>query len=778
MTSSVLHARAASLCALALLACGLSEAPARPSSSTGGERGPGDVSRRGEDDDDAGALAVEDDARAPALPRDQGALWPALTRTRAAEEPGRRTLGAVLSDIDSCARCHPDVAAQWRSSAHSLASFNNPIYRASIDRFRERVSAEASRMCAGCHDPALLVDGAMDEARVRPTDPRAHAGVSCRTCHGIQEATYDGNGSYTLRAATEHDAPDPDDPQSVAAHARAQAGPALGSPAMCGSCHRAFLGPETGLPHHLAGADDLGPWLASAHAGSDGARLDDEITRRDCRGCHMPREPAPLGDLAAAADGTIVSHRFTGGHTWLAAMAGDGEQLARQRERLVGVASIDIAGARVGAGAWALPAESMSFKPGDTVTVDVVLRNLDVGHNFPGGTRDAQDTWIELRVVDREGRELVAEAPESRHVLRAYVAGEDGRPRDAREVEDLRAVVVDHTIAPRDAALVRYAFTLPPALARDAWPLTVDARLLHRSRGPALARETCTGARSGVGRRFVGETAKLGGVTLDACAAPPVTVIATAAIEFASVGAPGAATHELFLPSGATYPNWERLYVRGLALLHQRQEHLDEAGESFTAALASAPRELPARARAQLLAGQAQLAAARNRVDETRSFAEAAAGLVGGDHQLAPALVRARARSLEQTWRTAEAAALLATLTRVSPRDPTLWRALARTRGASGDASGALAAATAGLALAPRDEGLLRTQALALQDLGAPEADAARAAYLRHRVPDRAPRYRRLCEQRSELCARERVPVHVHMLRPLAKEPARGGESP
>jgi len=108
--------------------------------------------------------------------------------------------GQTLTETESCAGCHAQAAADWRSSPHAFASFNNPIYRVVIDAFRKDVGNEASRFCAGCHDVALLVDGAMS-GDVAPGDPRAHGGVSCRVCHGIESVRPDGNGSYTLASS-------------------------------------------------------------------------------------------------------------------------------------------------------------------------------------------------------------------------------------------------------------------------------------------------------------------------------------------------------------------------------------------------------------------------------------------------------------------------------------------------------------------------------------------------------------------------------------------------
>src|SRR5690606_30143822 len=54
---------------------------------------------------------------------------PALTDIAVGDHP---PTGAETADLDTCATCHEEVSIQWRTSAHAFASFNNPIYRASI----------------------------------------------------------------------------------------------------------------------------------------------------------------------------------------------------------------------------------------------------------------------------------------------------------------------------------------------------------------------------------------------------------------------------------------------------------------------------------------------------------------------------------------------------------------------------------------------------------------------------------------------------------------------
>ena len=80
---------------------------------------------------------------------------------------------------------------------------------------------------------------------------------------------------------------------------------------------------------------------------------------------------------------------------------------------------------------------------------------------------------------------------------------------------------------------------------------------------------------------------------------------------------------------------------------------------------------------------------------------------------------------------------------------------------AVGDHEAALAAATNGLELAPRDPDLLRSQATALAALGDPQARAAHTAYTRFRSPDEAATLRIRCAQGSERCWRDRNPVQT-----------------
>jgi hypothetical protein len=127
-------------------------------------------------------------------------------------------------------------------------------------------------------------------------------------------------------------------------------------------------------------------------------------------------------------------------------------------------------------------------------------------------------------------------------------------------------------------------------------------------------------------------------------------------------------------------------------------------------------------------------------------------------------------------WRWKEAEAPLREAAEASPLDDALWSHLAVAYGSAGDAADALAATSHGLALSPRDWDMLRVQALSLQRLPiAPEgAEQAWSAFARWSPSDDAPGIKSACARAFAWCALERIPVHVHPLRPIspAKRPA------
>lgn len=668
----------------------------------------------------------------PRLPRAPGAFAPSLVRI---EGQGDGPPGKMLADVDTCASCHPDVAAQWAASPHSFASFGNPIYRFDVELARADLGRHDSQMCGGCHDMPLMTDGMM-AGDIPAGDLRAHSGVTCRLCHGVKAVTKDGNGSYVW-SREPLDAPVLGDAASIARHRAQVSVKALGTE-LCVGCHRGFLSPDMDMPVHLTGLDEPGAWRSSAWDGNGLGRVD-RVQPRTCIDCHMEREPASK-DEYGAEHGTIPSHRFLGGHTWMAAMRGDADHLRRLQAKLEGIASIDVA-------------EWKPVVPGRRAELDVVVRNLLVGHRFPGGVLDIQDTWIEVEVADAHGRRIAesglrhATDPDDTdtHVLRTLVVDDRGEVLEHHEMPRMRTQIATQSLAPREAKVVRYALDVPAGV---ALPLTVTVRLRHRSRTLAMQAEVCAAAKTPAGRAFLAGAKDDRYVELDPCRPQPITLITEETIEL------GAGAHRT-----SPRPAWEREYEHGMALTSVVTERLDEPRAVLEQALRDAPAGKPA---AMVLVQLAIVADRQGRADDALALLAKARALLA---PAAPGVLDAvAADALMRVWRWDEAVAPAKVATEKAPGNADAWMMLARCYGSLGDNQQELAAATRGLELAPRDADLLRSQATALAAMNRPEAAAALAAYDRFRSPDDEADLRITCAADSPQCARERQPAHTHVL--------------
>ncbi len=702
------------------------------------------------------------------LPSGAGEYFPSLVKldrsTSTFKARDAVSDGNMLSDVDSCATCHPDAAAQWGTSAHSFASFGNPIYRVNVELMRHDLGNKASLHCGGCHDMPLMVDGMMTSGEPVPAaDLRSHSGVTCRLCHGIESTTKDGNGSYVW-SATPIEAPTLSDPASVARH-KAQVTVKATGTELCVGCHRGFLSADMGMPVHLSGLDEPGMWRNSAWDGNGMGRVD-KVEKKDCISCHMEREPASADEYGAKegpSGKTMASHRFLGGHTWMASMRGDTEHLARLRTKLEGAASIDIAAARTekASGAiWHLPADGAPVVPGEKLAIDVVIRNLLVGHRFPGGVLDIQDAWIEVDVTDKAGARIASSGlthekdpnDEDTHVLRTLVVDETGHVLEEHQMASFRTQIATQTVAAREAQVTRYTFEIPKSLTAAQLPLNVTARLRHRSRTLKMQANVCAGAKTPEGQAFIAGAQGARDVVLDPCKAQPITLIAESHVQLGE----GAQV-------STVRPVWEREYEHGMALVNTVSERLEEARTVLEASLAAAPAG-DKRARAMVLVQLGWVASKQGRVDDALALIAEARPLLPTP---GPAVLDAvAADALARVWRWDEAIAPAKACTERAPGNSMAWMLYARVLGSTGDNAGALAAATKGLELSPRDPDLLRSQATALAGLGRAEAASALAAYDRFRSPDNSAELRISCAADSKRCARDRELGHVIALTP------------
>jgi tetratricopeptide (TPR) repeat protein len=396
-----------------------------------------------------------------AMGGEEGPFFPSAVKTT----HGGTVPSEVYMGSETCARsgCHPDVYEQWESSAHHFSSFNNQWYRKSIEYMQEIVGPEPSKWCGGCHDPALMQSGMMDQPIEEVIDtPEAQVGLSCTACHMISAVgSTMGQGDYEITVPPLHGLAVSDnaalnwlhdflvrlDPEP---HRRTFIKPFMEnheSPEFCASCHKVHLDVPVNNYRWIRGFNSYDNWQASGVSGFGARSFYYPPEPMGCIDCHMP---LVASDDAANTNGEIRSHRFPGANTALPVANKDDEQLKAVTDFLkAGQVTVDIfamtearpiesvdhsgpalegpalatsfaigeeQGMAVGAGTGILGKPETIYAPidripatarrGESMRVDVVVRTRGVGHFFPGGTVDAFDVWLELKATDEDGRIL------------------------------------------------------------------------------------------------------------------------------------------------------------------------------------------------------------------------------------------------------------------------------------------------------------------------------------------------------------------------------------
>ena len=594
------------------------------------------------------------DSRMPA----QGVSYfePSLVRTA----HGEFLSAESLMRNDYCLECHADVHASWARSAHAASSFNNPMYAFSVRETRRRAfaregSVQDANFCAGCHDVVPFLSGAFEDPKWddpdydAASDPMGSASITCVACHAITEVGVRGNADFTISEPAPYPFESSDgglgawlNRQLVKArpalHARTYLKPEVHRSAeFCSTCHKVFL-PEPlndyrwmrGQNHYdsfrLSGWSGVGVqswrWPARSEAG--------------CNGCHMPAQPS--SDFAARPRGpsgglATLSHSFASANTAIPELAGlphadrtiaECEALLRDSMR------VDIFGVREGAavdGPLAVsPLESRALGPGAPHVLEVVVRNVKVGHEFTQGTADSNEVWLEVVVSDAGGRVIARSGalgadgsvdPWSKF-FNAFVIDRDGFRIERRNVQDIFVTLYSNQVPPGAADITHLSFVTPAARG----PITVRASLKYRKFDVAYWRSVYGDSRPN----------DLPVVTLTAAervidvAGPPAAGSAPAA-EGTLDMLPGAASgvQQVSAPGVSAAERW---YDYGIALFRQGERgtvkgDLRRADHAFAEAAAQASGDAAALSGAAIL-GRARTAIKEGRLEDARSHLIAA----------------------------------------------------------------------------------------------------------------------------------------------------------
>jgi tetratricopeptide (TPR) repeat protein len=418
----------------------------------------------------------------------------------------------VLMMDDYCLKCHADAYQGWFHSAHHFSSFNNPAYLASVRETREVAlkrdgSVQASRWCAGCHDPVPFFSGAFDKADYDLVkDPTSQAGITCTVCHAITHVNSTiGNADYTIEEPEHYPFAFSKNPflqwvnnllvkAKPAMHKKTFLKDLHKSAEFCSTCHKVNIPKEvTHYKDFLRGQNHYDNYLLSGVSGH-GARsfYYPEKAKTNCSQCHMPFKASnDFGArlFAGAKETSIHSHLFPAANTALGWFHEHDETIAAEQSFLEGVMRIDLFGLREGGtieGKLLAPLrpELPVLEPGGKYLLETVLRTLKVGHLFTQGTADSNEVWVDVtvscggRVIGRSGAigDDTTVDPWS-HFVNIFMLDREGNRIDRRNPQDIFVPLYNHQIPPGAGQVVHYGLELPEVL---EGPVTIEAKLQYR----------------------------------------------------------------------------------------------------------------------------------------------------------------------------------------------------------------------------------------------------------------------------------------------------------
>ncbi len=392
--------------------------------------------------------------------------------------------------------CHPDIFRQWDESAHHFSSFNNQWYRKSIVYMQDVNGIQSSKWCGGCHDPAILLNGIMD----RPINenlhtPAAQAGLACTACHSIERVKDTmGNSGYVIKYPPLHDIASSNnrfirslhnylirlDPEP---HRKSFLKPFHrdNTAEFCSTCHKVHLDFPVNNYKWVRGFNDYDQWQKSgvSHQGALAFYYPEKAKK--CADCHMPLvDSKDAGNI----NGKVHSHRFPAANTALPYVNQHEEQL----QAVIDFLQNDVITLDLFANGSPIPKNGNEIARDESPLIEVVVRTRGVGHQFPAGTIDAFDIWLEVKATDENGKIVFwngrIAAPDGNgpvdpraHFYRGYMLDAHGNLINKRNAWAMRTVLYSRTIPPGAADTVRYRFEIPPDCGNI---LSLEAKLNYR----------------------------------------------------------------------------------------------------------------------------------------------------------------------------------------------------------------------------------------------------------------------------------------------------------
>ncbi len=529
---------------------------------------------------------------------------PSLARTRT----GNFIPSDVLMNDEYCKKCHADIFQDWFHSAHHFSSFNNPAYLYSVRETRKVAlerdgSVQASRWCAGCHDPVPFFSGAFDDKDYDDVqDPTSQAGITCTVCHAITHVNSTrGNADYVIEEPMHY--PFTYSKNSLlqqvnqllvkakpSFHKAEMLKPFHKTEEFCSVCHKVHLPKEvTAYKDFLRGQNHYDTFLLSGFGHGARSFYYPPKAHDNCNECHMPwkesndfgaKEDNPLGKLA------VHDHFFPGANTALPFWRGDGETIKRAQALLEGVVRVDLFGVREegtidGQMTAPLRPDVPTLEAGKDYLLEAVIRTLKMGHHLTQGTVDSNELWLEVtvqagdRIIGKSGgRDEYGSVDDWSHFVNNFVLDRYGNRIARRNAQDIFVALYDHQIPPGAAQVAHYQLKVPEDIEA---PITVNVKLNYRKFDKGYLDFMNSSFREG-DREF----AERGPPRITPNPLP-ITVMAEDTVHFPVRGKSG----QLHQPTSesSAYPQeeWQRWNDYGIGTLLAGKAQLKQAHDAFSA---------------------------------------------------------------------------------------------------------------------------------------------------------------------------------------------------
>lgn len=427
---------------------------------------------------------------------------PSLARTASGGAYDARS----LSGSAGCgtAGCHESIYREWEVSAHRYSAMDAGFQKVQ-SVMGEQNGPESTRYCGGCHDPISLFSGTKNIFTKDLTNLAGFKeGVSCVTCHAIKQTDVKGNAAYVITQPGRYMYEYGDTvgvPRLVRDfliraypryHVTTLQHKLFKSPEFCAACHKQFIDREINKVGWVQLQNQFDNWRKSRwnHPG-------DPTKTIECRECHMPltdtHDPANGDDQdynRTPSDGEHRSHRFLAANQWMPGVLHlpDADEHIRLTERwLRGEIEVpEIADKwRRGAAVPIAVRAPATARPGEPITIEAVLTNNKVGHDFPTGPLDIIQAWVEVTVTDQTGRVIYREgqrdtanfiAPGS-FMLKAEPVDQYGNLIDRHNLWEMVGVRYRRSIFPGFSDKEAFTFSCP------ASPLTSASDVRIRNPG-------------------------------------------------------------------------------------------------------------------------------------------------------------------------------------------------------------------------------------------------------------------------------------------------------